>query len=1102
MRKYFSLFIFIFSFSTVSFGSTATYYVTSNLNLINLPNNCNGYYGFGSSGFNWSDGIPAGSTINSVNVQFYVGVECNSGQTYGSTLNSVGGPSFSQTPNNCACSGSGIVTLSMPAGAYTIGGTNTFMVTGTSTWWGLYAGLAGSAYAIITVDYSSATISVTGSLSNFGNVCVNSTSSAQSYNVSGTGLTDAITVAAPAGFLVSTNSGCCYSSSLQLWPSGGTVPSTPIYVEFVPTSASAYGANITNSSTGASTQNIWAAGTGIVCPPSISIPYSETVNSTTAKLGGTITSINGASVTERGIYYSTINGFTPPGQGTKVSETSGPYGTGAFNETVSGLSAATHYYFKAFATNSAGTSYTSQGDYIYYNGSNPFQYLYTPYANQFATTGFYTDADKMIFAGYGPNNAPYYYNGIITKADTFSNFYHTWYLTHSYGFQISKIRKKDSNTSLFSGTVYNTPFPNQAFGSLIGLFNHSTGIMGTAFWYNDNLPSPASPYRWGPANANDLSLLSNGDFGIVGSVSENWSSASCPSNMGTCGTTWNGYGYFSGNFGATGGGVGYYQRGTDIFLIRTGSNGDTASGAGNDGFVKIYSIAYCGGGYNPAQPTAIGHTDGNFCYQFNPSWIVDSTRNDAAAAIIEVGASHDLFVAGLTQDYNSWRGCIFPTNKDQEAFVLKTNAAGNVQWCKTYYISSQANAYEEADAIAAVTSDGSNDVIIAMRSVQSGNVELARLANATGNIVWAKSYSFGVSTRPWSIKQTSYNTFIVGIYDYSGAIGSGDMILLEVDANGNVVQSKGFGTTNCDGSDCWVDVIGPLVDQVGTGNNYAIASTSNFSGGYNCSSYLVKANKISNSSGCTSNEFNISPTVTNRNSGGANQLQTRKPIIYECRSPSIKYGSMDITVGSISNVTNPAICNSVLPVELLDFKAGCKNNQLAFDWKTASEQNNNFFSIERGIQDSDKNMNWIEIAKVKGAGNSSTEKHYEYVYQLKEGENKDGFYRLNQTDFNGASETFSPIAVSCSGNSDFSVSVNPNLISDGKINVSVSGVKNENVLVVVENIFGQQLYSNVLVEDIDSFLFSIDMQNKLVPGVYFVTASNNDKFISRKIVVR
>ena len=62
----------------------------------------------------------------------------------------------------------------------------------------------------------------TTSMSDFGSVQVNSTSTAQSFTVSGSNLTANVALSAPAGFEISKISGSGYGSSLSLTQLGGT----------------------------------------------------------------------------------------------------------------------------------------------------------------------------------------------------------------------------------------------------------------------------------------------------------------------------------------------------------------------------------------------------------------------------------------------------------------------------------------------------------------------------------------------------------------------------------------------------------------------------------------------------------------------------------------------------------------------------------------------------------------------------------------------------------------------------------------------------------------------------------------------------------------
>lgn len=116
----------------------------------------------------------------------------------------------------------------------------------------------------------------------------------------------------------------------------------------------------TGSSPGTAIDNISLTYT----PPSLSVisPSSSSVTSTTAILGGNISTVSCTNTIERGIYFSTTNGFAD-GTGTKVSESPGPFSTGVFTEAVNGLSPSTTYYFKAFARDASNTAYSSQGTF-------------------------------------------------------------------------------------------------------------------------------------------------------------------------------------------------------------------------------------------------------------------------------------------------------------------------------------------------------------------------------------------------------------------------------------------------------------------------------------------------------------------------------------------------------------------------------------------------------------------------------------------------------------------------------------------------------------------------------------------------------------------
>lgn len=89
--------------------------------------------------------------------------------------------------------------------------------------------------------------------------------------------------------------------------------------------------------------------------PIVSTTTVSSITYTSAKTGGNVTLDGGATVTDRGICYSTSS--NPTISNSKMSSGSG---TGSFSTNLAGLSDGTTYYIRAYATNKKGTSYGEQ----------------------------------------------------------------------------------------------------------------------------------------------------------------------------------------------------------------------------------------------------------------------------------------------------------------------------------------------------------------------------------------------------------------------------------------------------------------------------------------------------------------------------------------------------------------------------------------------------------------------------------------------------------------------------------------------------------------------------------------------------------------------
>lgn len=90
-------------------------------------------------------------------------------------------------------------------------------------------------------------------------------------------------------------------------------------------------------------------------PPVVTTNEASSIANTSATVGGNISFSGGAAVTERGVVYSTSNTI-PTVADAKLAIGSG---TGLFSQSLSGLTQGSIYYLRAYAINSAGTSYGS-----------------------------------------------------------------------------------------------------------------------------------------------------------------------------------------------------------------------------------------------------------------------------------------------------------------------------------------------------------------------------------------------------------------------------------------------------------------------------------------------------------------------------------------------------------------------------------------------------------------------------------------------------------------------------------------------------------------------------------------------------------------------
>lgn len=181
------------------------------------------------------------------------------------------------------------------------------------------------------------------------------------------------------------------------------------------------------------------------------------------------------------------------------------------------------------------------------------------------------------------------------------------------------------------------------------------------------------------------------------------------------------------------------------------------------------------------------------------------------------------------------------------------------------------------------------------------------------------------------------------------------------------------------------------------------------------------------------------------------------------------------------------LTQSPLPIHLLSFEGRCENGQdVKLNWQTASEQNNDFFTLERSID----NENWEIMGNKDGAGNSNEVLSY---YMIDQTPLETAYYRLKQTDIDGRFNYSNLIFVACEQTEDLKPLIFPNP-SNGLISIknTLAGQK-----MVLTNQLGQVLFQEILSSD------HKDLDLTYLPkGIYFVEISGPSTPSTSSIILR
>ena len=186
-----------------------------------------------------------------------------------------------------------------------------------------------------------------------------------------------------------------------------------------------------------------------------------------------------------------------------------------------------------------------------------------------------------------------------------------------------------------------------------------------------------------------------------------------------------------------------------------------------------------------------------------------------------------------------------------------------------------------------------------------------------------------------------------------------------------------------------------------------------------------------------------------------------------------------------------------LPVAMIDYTVECDltNRQAILKWKTASETNNDFFTVEKSSDFT--SIERIGIVDGAASGNSIDIKNYQftdrYVFN-----NSFVYYRLTQTDRDGHKTIFAWLPLSCHDRQNNWLDLYPNPI-ETKLQYKIRSEFEQQINVSITDLFGTNILSQSITINKGIFENEIDF-SPIAPGVYFFNVQSGNSLITKKIV--
>jgi len=287
------------------------------------------------------------------------------------------------------------------------------------------------------------------------------------------------------------------------------------------------------------------------------------------------------------------------------------------------------------------------------------------------------------------------------------------------------------------------------------------------------------------------------------------------------------------------------------------------------------------------------------------------------------------------------------------------------------------------------------------------------------------------------------------------------------------------------------------ITNYGTDGYWQMIPGDNLTGGqYNLSLYITGFQKIIN--GLDISNLRIIKQNISSNQwvvNGTHQIGT-----WSNDYPMIRrIGMMEFGKYALAGSNNP------LPIELLYFNATANNELVELSWSTASEINNDFFTIEYSNELAYNGTIWTPLFMIDGAGNSNTPLIYTFIDRpyLRDNNTNVVFYRLKQTDIDGKYKYYGVVFVRYNyideDEKNIIITYDPS-INENKINIMFNATESNQYQINIYDINGKLITTNTG-QSIDG-TNNVTMQiNNFNSSIYIIVLNIGQQVLTQKILI-